>query len=143
MKTRWVQVFAAVCLLPLIGCASTAKPTKGILASRTCGNEVFVGEFPHRRIRSVKRTIRYSASSAATDGDLLPNARIFIIDPADVSRTFECRSNENGEFSADRVPPGNYHVVVCAEGFINLEGDITVAADGSEDGLSLLTVLNF
>ena len=90
----------------------------------------------------MKGVIRYSPSSMDEERTPLPNARVFIVDYVDVSRTTECRSNDKGEFSAEKVAPGNYHVVVCADGFNTLEGDITVAADGSDDGLSLFTFLN-
>jgi hypothetical protein len=58
-------------------------------------------------------------------GDVIPNAVVVLESP---SFTRQVRSGPDGKFSLVDVPPGSYHLIVRADGYLPSRTEITVQA---------------
>jgi iron complex outermembrane receptor protein len=84
---------------------------------------------------SVSGTLTNSLS-----GEVIPNATVVLESP---SFARQVRSGLDGKYSIADVPPGMYHLIVRADGYLPARSELTVAASGLTSDLRINPELHF
>jgi iron complex outermembrane receptor protein len=73
-------------------------------------------------------------------GDPVPNAIVVLESPA---LTRQTRSGPDGKYSVSGLPPGMYHLIVRADGYLPARSELTVAAAAQTSDVSVNPELHF
>lgn len=95
---------------------------------------------PPSRAQNPRGTLRGVVRDAS--GAVIPSAKI-VVQAEEATQRREATTNDRGEFRMDDLAPGNYHVVVSANGFADAKADVQIRVSSLREITVTLKVQTF